>query len=402
VIGVDWSGSKPTAAVSYQLKISMQASPEPATSLTTGPAPALKLRLAVDTPPTPPTPTPPAPPSPLAPTNTPSAPGTTNPSPTPPSPGGTPTSTGTSGGTPAPVPSNPPPTPPADAPPPASSGPSTPPAVKNLGDVGPVATAPASNDAGTAVATVSQVSAVAPAVVQTSTTTTAPAAPVSIPSGVVLALSDRALGANADASGGARAFLRETANPPTQTVTVESFGSVLASTTAYLSAAAQPAGPDRETLAAIDAAPWAVSSLPAALATRATGVERELLAAALAGARVVPAYAEALAKLLDSWQFGYQPPTPSPSHPTPAHAPTVEPVPPAVEAALEGAVDAALSAPEVRSVPWYHLSNVARAAIVALTMTLVALRVQSWRAARAAAATGTRTPDLPDCAPSDE
>jgi hypothetical protein len=52
VIGLDWS-SAPAAGVGYDMQISILGSLEPATSLTTGPVPALRLRLAGDVSPAP-------------------------------------------------------------------------------------------------------------------------------------------------------------------------------------------------------------------------------------------------------------------------------------------------------------------------------------------------------------
>src|SRR5262249_6599696 len=103
-------------------------------------------------------------------------------------------------------------------------------------------------------------------------------------------------------------------------------------------------------------------------------------------------------------QFETQPPAPAPITPAPTPTPTVVTVPPVVGTAPDNSVDVELPAPEVAALPWYHPNNISRFAIVALTMALVALRVQSWRAARAAGASQgiTPPPELRDAAPSDE
>src|SRR5581483_6539653 len=98
-----------------------------------------------------------------------------------------------------------------------------------------------------------------------------------------------------------------------------------------------------------------------------------------------------------SWSFGAE--VPVPTQGGSAQAPTTGAAPAApVEVVIERASEGTGPAADEPTLPWYHPSVVGRLAIVALTMTLVALRINGWRAARA---TGTAAGAAPSLDPRD-
>jgi hypothetical protein len=350
VIGVDWSGQS-SSAVSYQLNISIIGSPEPATSLTTGPVPALRLRLATDSPP-------PAPPG---------GPGTVG---TPPSPSQPATPTGgppVDSGTPAPAPGSP------SSPAPANNSPG---GVTQETPVTPTGSAPDSPQLSVTMGEhgVVHVSVVTPAVVEANAGASSQTA--LIPSTVVIALSDRALGASGD-PGGARVFLRET-NTPTVSV-ADNLGPLLLASPIYLSISV-------DGTAANTPATGAWPLFGDLVVTGVIDLEIEVVRAVIAGKRDLPQYVDSLARQLDGWQPDHRVPEPSPT-----------PVPQAVDGTTV-AVEEVVEAPaDAGPAPWYYPGQIARVAVLVVSMTLVALRIHSRRSSR----TAPPAPTLGGEAPSD-
>ena len=387
VIGVDWS-SQPATDVGYDLQISMLGSLEPATSLTTGPAPALQLRLATNS--SPPTSTPPSTGSSGSspgPTSTP--PGTTN---TPPN------------NPPQSNPSNPT-TPPAQNPPPAAGNEPTsnnsPPPNGNTAGNGPPQVSPTDSNSSTGAVVPASLTTSASTPTKTAAVAAGPpaeAAPgvnanlsaatvnatgpanVVIPSNVVLALTDRAFGSADGPNTATTVFLREASSNTATAMTGDS-GPLALSTQASLSANVLASGGDLQNLqppgpllpdspvmrvpSGVDIAQW----------------ENKLLQAALAAAREVPYYSEEVAKLFASWQFGYQPA--NPPHGSSAQGPAGSVLPPLSPVVEEPLAATLVSIPVGSQVPWYHPSNLKSFTIVVLSLTLAALRLQNWRSNRA-------------------
>jgi len=210
-------------------------------------------------------------------------------------------------------------------------------------------------------------------------TTNASTPPAFIPSAVILALSDRALGATTDPGNGARVYLRETNSASTQFAAIESIGAQVISAQAYLSGV-QATAPGEQFLPVGIDPPLNLTALSSYVVTRVADIESALFRATLAGASEIPEYSNSLMKLFDSWQFGNH--APKPSLPIPEQHPAVVSVPTTVDEFVEQPTTASdVYTPETSRPPWYQPGNVGRVAIVVLTMILVALRIHNWRAA---------------------
>jgi len=211
-----------------------------------------------------------------------------------------------------------------------------------------------------------------------------------LPPSVLFALSDRALGAGKEQTTASTVYFRETTAQGQQGTALGQ--TTLASNQANQSVGGQAVGQDEGLpLLQISSNPFTAS---AGLVIEVANVPGEVLRRSFEAVRVLPAYADALVQVFETWDFGYPA---LKRYFSPSDTPRVVSVPAAPADLVEQPANLA-EMPFVASqkIPWYHHARLGQLGILFLNLTVISLLFRNWKAKRAASQDQRRPIRLPD------